>query len=155
MSMHRCRPSRMPIIQAWSTNESDWNKLWHSCSFDNRRQIICFRSISNTTSSLTIFIFITNNNRRKEQPPSEKGTTNPIRRAVVAGNRHTISRRRHALAVDILQRRCATSIGAKRPRGDELSERDGWGTWRLWPVGSRMHLGRELRLRKWFQARNK
>ncbi|KAL7430303.1 hypothetical protein ACHAXH_003150 [Discostella pseudostelligera] len=63
--------------------------------------------------------------RRKEQPPSEKGTTNPTRHAVVAGSPPTTSRRRHALAVATLQKRCATSIGVKRRRGDELLELDG------------------------------
>ncbi len=67
---------------------------------------------------------INRQHRRKVQLPSEKGTTNPTRRAVDAGNLPTTSRRRHALAVDIPQRRCATSIGVKRPRGDELSGRD-------------------------------
>ena len=91
--------------------------------------------------------------RLKEQHLSVSVITNPTRHVVVVVRHPITSKRRHALVVAIPRRRCVTSIGVKKPRVDALWVLVGWDTWRPWPVGLRMDLGRVHRRRRWLPAR--
>lgn len=106
--------------------------------------------------SLSPIFFIPSNinqNRLKEQHLSVSVITNPTRHVVVVVRHPITSKRRHALVVAIPRRRCVTSTGVKKPKVDGLWVLVGWDTWRHWPVGLRMDLGRVHRRRRWLPAR--
>lgn len=94
-------------------------------------------------------------NRQKEPPPSESDTTSLTRPVAGAERLRTTSRRRHVRVVATPRPRWGTTIGVRRPRAGEPLAPDVCDTWRPWPVGSKMGLGRVHRRRRWLPARIK
>lgn len=110
---------------------------------------------SHENSNLLLSPLHSQYNRRKVPHHSEKGTTSPTRLVAVVVRLLTTSKRTHAPAVVTPPKRWGATTGHQRPRVAEPSVLDVWDTWRLWPAGLRMDLGRELKPRKWLPARIK